>query len=80
MLKRAKLSISSITFPDLRLRNHENYLAGTKLGRGRYSEAYLGLVQSSRELCVIKILKPIKKRKILRYVLGWLDCGSVARI
>lgn len=35
-----------------------------KVGRGKYSEVFEGLRPGSDERCVIKILKPVKKKKV----------------
>ena len=48
--------------------NFENYEVYKKLGRGKYSEVFLGLHTPSQALCVVKILKPVKKHKIYREV------------
>lgn len=39
-----------------------------KLGRGKYSEVFEGINISNKEKCVIKILKPVKKKKIKREI------------
>jgi len=39
-----------------------------KLGRGKYSEVFEGVNVSNNEKCVIKILKPVKKKKIKREI------------
>ncbi|KAJ4459602.1 putative Casein kinase II subunit alpha [Paratrimastix pyriformis] len=47
----------------------ENYEVVKKVGRGKYSEVFEGVnISRSCELCVIKVLKPVKKKKILREV------------
>lgn len=40
-----------------------------KLGRGKYSEVFEGYNSKSNIPCVIKILKPVKKKKIKREIL-----------
>ena len=40
-----------------------------KIGRGKYSEVFEGINVKSNQLCVIKILKPVKKKKIRREIL-----------
>jgi casein kinase II subunit alpha len=35
-----------------------------KLGRGKYSEVFQGFRPGSDDKCVIKILKPVKKKKV----------------
>ena len=37
-----------------------------KLGRGKYSEVYLGANTLNNQKCVIKILKPVRTEKIYR--------------
>jgi len=39
-----------------------------KVGRGKYSEVFEGICSSNNEKCVIKILKPVKKKKIRREI------------
>jgi len=46
----------------------EDYEIVRKLGRGKYSEVYEGLNSVNNERCVIKILKPVKKKKIKREI------------
>ncbi len=35
------------------------------MGRGKYSEVFEGVNTFNNESCVIKILKPVKKKKVL---------------
>lgn len=46
----------------------ENYEIIRKLGRGKYSEVYEGVNTTNDEKVVIKILKPVKKKKIKREI------------
>jgi len=46
----------------------DNYEIIRKVGRGKYSEVFEGINISNNQKCVIKVLKPIKKRKIKREV------------
>jgi casein kinase II subunit alpha len=46
----------------------EDYDIVRKLGRGKYSEVYEGINTVNNERCVIKILKPVKKKKIKREI------------
>jgi len=39
-----------------------------KIGRGKYSEVFEGINMLNNEKCVIKILKPVKKKKIKREI------------
>jgi len=39
-----------------------------KIGRGKYSEVFEGVNELSKAKCVIKILKPVKKKKIKREI------------
>lgn len=48
--------------------NPEHYEVFTKIGRGKYSEVYSGRNVIGNSQCVIKILKPVKKKKIFREV------------
>jgi len=38
----------------------DNYECYHKLGRGKYSEVYLGYCKTNNLKCVIKVLKPVK--------------------
>jgi len=35
-----------------------------KVGRGKYSEVFEGMHCTDNEKCIIKILKPVKKKKV----------------
>jgi serine/threonine protein kinase len=35
-----------------------------KVGRGKYSEVFEGVNVTNNEKCIIKILKPVKKKKV----------------
>lgn len=50
------------------LSSQENYEIVRKVGRGKYSEVFEGVDISKDEKCVIKILKPVKKKKIKREI------------
>jgi len=43
--------------------NQDDYQIVRKVGRGKYSEVFEGICVSNNEKCIIKILKPIKKKK-----------------
>jgi casein kinase II subunit alpha len=43
-----------------------SYSVTKKLGRGKYSEVFEGY--QNEEKCVVKVLKPVKKRKIFREI------------
>jgi len=49
-------------------RGPNDYETARKIGRGRYSEVFDSYNCATQERCVIKVLKPIKKRKIRREV------------
>jgi casein kinase II subunit alpha len=49
-----------------------------KVGRGKYSEVFEGVNVATNERCVIKILKPVKSKKIQREI-KILQVGSVSR-
>ena len=38
------------------------------VGRGKYSEVFEGININNDEKCVIKVLKPVKKKKIKREI------------
>ncbi|SAM02318.1 hypothetical protein [Absidia glauca] len=48
--------------------SQENYEIIRKVGRGKYSEVFEGINVSNNEKCVIKVLKPVKKKKIKREI------------
>ena len=48
--------------------DQEDYQLVRKLGRGKYSEVFEGVNIKKDEKCVIKILKPVKKKKIKREI------------
>lgn len=45
-------------------REQDGYEVLRKLGRGKYSEVFEGFRPGGDERCVIKILKPVKKKKV----------------
>lgn len=48
--------------------HQDNYQLIRKLGRGKYSEVFEAINVSNTEKCVVKILKPVKKKKIKREI------------
>ncbi|KAG2217170.1 hypothetical protein INT45_003594 [Circinella minor] len=46
----------------------DNYEIIRKVGRGKYSEVFEGINITNGEKCVIKVLKPVKKKKIKREI------------
>ncbi|XP_062326782.1 casein kinase 2, alpha prime polypeptide a isoform X1 [Osmerus eperlanus] len=48
--------------------NQDNYQLVRKLGRGKYSEVFEAINVSNNEKVVVKILKPVKKKKIKREI------------
>ncbi|KAK7203464.1 casein kinase II subunit alpha [Myxozyma melibiosi] len=46
----------------------ENYEIVRKVGRGKYSEVFEGVNLNGNDKCIIKVLKPVKKKKIKREV------------
>lgn len=55
----------------------DHYEICRKVGRGKYSEVFEGANILTGEKCVIKVLKPVKKKKIKREIkiLQTLDGG-----
>ncbi|KAL5181582.1 Casein kinase II subunit alpha-1 [Glycine soja] len=47
--------------------DQDDYEVVRKVGRGKYSEVFEGINVNSNERCIIKILKPVKKKKALDY-------------
>lgn len=48
--------------------DQEDYEVVRKIGRGKYSEVFAGVNVNNNSKCVIKILKPVKKKKIKREI------------
>lgn len=46
--------------------NIEGYEVVEKIGKGKYSEVYIGMQTQTDRKVVIKVLKPVKKSKIKR--------------
>lgn len=49
--------------------DQDDYEVVRKVGRGKYSEVFEGIHITDTEKCVIKILKPVKKKKVTFHVL-----------
>lgn len=45
-------------------RSQDDYEVVRKVGRGKYSEVFEGINTRNNEKCIIKILKPVKKKKV----------------
>ena len=45
-------------------RNQDDYEVVRKVGRGKYSEVFEGVNIVNKQKCIIKILKPVKKKKV----------------
>ncbi|KAH7567510.1 hypothetical protein JRO89_XS07G0084200 [Xanthoceras sorbifolium] len=50
------------------LSDQDDYEVVRKVGRGKYSEVFEGINITNDEKCIIKILKPVKKKKIKREI------------
>ena len=48
--------------------DQDDYEVIRKVGRGKYSEVFEGMNVVNNEKCIIKILKPVKKKKIKREI------------
>ncbi|DBB06238.1 TPA: Homeobox protein HD-6 [Trebouxia sp. C0006] len=48
--------------------NQDDYEVVRKVGRGKYSEVFEGVNVVNNQKCIIKILKPVKKKKIKREI------------
>ena len=48
--------------------DQEDYEVVRKIGRGKYSEVFAGVNSNNNTKCVVKILKPVKKKKIKREI------------
>ncbi len=45
-------------------RSQDNYEVVRKVGRGKYSEVFEGVNVLNDQRCIVKILKPVKKKKV----------------
>lgn len=54
---------------EIQWHDQDDYEVIRKIGRGKYSEVFEGINTKTNTLCVIKILKPVKKKKIRREIL-----------
>jgi serine/threonine protein kinase len=54
--------------------DQDDYEVVRKVGRGKYSEVFEGVNTFNNECCVIKILKPVKKKKVLDKLLRYCIC------
>jgi len=48
--------------------DQDDYEVVRKVGRGKYSEVFEGVNVNSNDRCIIKILKPVKKKKVRDFV------------
>lgn len=51
--------------------SQDNYEVVRKVGRGKYSEVFEGVNVLNDQRCIIKILKPVKKKKVQGWG-GWV--------
>ena len=49
-------------------RDQEAYEVVKKIGRGKYSEVFAGINVTNSTKCVVKVLKPVKRKKIKREI------------
>mmetsp|Transcript_14580 Transcript_14580/g.16751 ORF Transcript_14580/g.16751 Transcript_14580/m.16751 type:complete len:336 (-) Transcript_14580:127-1134(-) len=47
---------------------HEDYEVVRRLGRGKYSDVFEGINTTTGQQCVLKVLKPVRKKKIRREI------------
>jgi casein kinase II subunit alpha len=59
---------STFDFLQIQWNTPDDYQVHQKIGRGKYSEVFLGTKKSTNTKVVIKLLKPVKKKKIFREV------------
>lgn len=55
-------------YPDESRLRHRVILTFPRAGRGKYSEVFEGINVVNYQKCVIKVLKPVKKKKIKREI------------
>lgn len=58
------------------LSDQDDYEVVRKVGRGKYSEVFEGINTSNSERCIIKILKPVKKKKVIFALLKFYNLFS----
>ena len=46
--------------------SQSDYQLINKVGRGKYSEVFLGVNTRTEKHCIVKVLKPVKRKKIKR--------------
>lgn len=59
----------------MRYRVQDHYEVIRKVGRGKYSEVFEGINISNNTKCIIKVLKPVKNKKV--FSLFTFDCRLV---
>ena len=62
------MGVSLIYYSRVTTRNADNYEIVRKIGRGKYAEVFEGANNANNEKCVIKVLKPVKKKNIKREI------------
>jgi serine/threonine protein kinase len=67
---RSQLDLFSVQKKKKKNRDQDDYEVVRKVGRGKYSEVFEGVNSVSNERCIIKILKPVKKKKVLQCFLS----------
>lgn len=63
-----RLILNLIFFFFFFCRDQNNYEVVKKIGRGKYSEVFAGFNVNNGYKCVVKVLKPVKKKKIKREI------------
>lgn len=58
------VTVSQFNFLAILYSEQDDYEVVRKVGRGKYSEVFEGINVHNNERCVIKILKPVKKKKV----------------
>ncbi|KAH0657952.1 hypothetical protein KY290_027524 [Solanum tuberosum] len=57
-------------------REKDDYEVVRKVGKGKYSEVFEGIHTTNNEKCIIKILKPVKKKKVNQWISVYGNKGS----
>jgi casein kinase II subunit alpha len=55
----------------------DDYEVVKKVGRGKYSEVFEGINVNNNEKCIIKILKPVKKKKVIKWTMLLVTCSHI---
>ena len=67
-----RVFLFSFSFLFFGCREQDDYEVVRKVGRGKYSEVFEGVHCTDNEKCIIKILKPVKKKKVSSLLINYI--------